>query len=101
MATYFVLGSDNQQYGPVTCDVLKQWFSEGRLVAETQLREDGSETWKPARDFPEIAAFVAPKVALAPLSASAPSASTASETRPADDMDSLLARDYEVKIGEW
>lgn len=103
MASYFVLGSDNREYGPVTLDVLRQWFSEGRLVADSQLREENSQTWKSAREFPEVAAFVLPKFTPAiqsiprPPSPPSPSATVTATVEP----ESLPDRDYQVEIGEW
>lgn len=100
MASYFVLGSDNREYGPVSIDVLKQWFGEGRLVADTQLREENSPTWKPSRDFPEVAEFVLPrfKVALPPTPF-VPPAPALSEGP--EELDSLPNSDYRVEIGAW
>jgi hypothetical protein len=50
-----VLGSDQQVYGPVTADQLRQWISEGRVNLTTLIQVEGSSDWKPLSSFPEFA----------------------------------------------
>jgi hypothetical protein len=50
-----VLGSDQQVYGPVTADQLRQWMAEGRVHPATQVQREGSAEWKPLSSFPEFA----------------------------------------------
>ena len=65
-----IIGSDGKEYGPVSADQLRQWLTEGRVNAQTQIQPEGSTGWLPLSAFPEFAAsFPAP--APAPLSGSA------------------------------
>ncbi|MES1227155.1 MAG: hypothetical protein ABUL72_00705, partial [Armatimonadota bacterium] len=38
MESYFVLGVDGKEYGPVTSAQVAQWMAEGRVLPNTQLR---------------------------------------------------------------
>lgn len=60
---YKVLGIDQKEYGPVGADVVRRWITEGRANAQTRVRSEGSEEWKPLSEIPEFAgAFhVAPR----------------------------------------
>jgi hypothetical protein len=52
---YKVLGTDNQIYGPVTAELLRQWIAEGRVNHATLLQPEGATDWKPLSAFPEFA----------------------------------------------
>jgi TM2 domain-containing membrane protein YozV len=54
MNTYYMIGGDGRQYGPVSVDQIKQWATEGRATAQTLLRVEGGE-WKPLATYPEFA----------------------------------------------
>ncbi|MBE0539866.1 MAG: DUF4339 domain-containing protein [Verrucomicrobia bacterium] len=58
MATYKIIGADGKEYGPIAAEQLKQWFTEGRVNAQTQVLAEGSTDWKPLGEFPELAATV-------------------------------------------
>lgn len=94
MASYFVRGADNKDYGPVTLEVLRRWVAEGRIIAETCLREENSDTWRHAREFPEIAPHVAPVAASPHTGSGQPIVAT-------ENVEQLLARDQPARIGEW
>jgi hypothetical protein len=51
---YFVLGPDGAPYGPADIDLLRQWVAEGRVAAETMLREEGSSREFRADQLPEL-----------------------------------------------
>jgi hypothetical protein len=55
---YRIVGSDQKEYGPVTVDELRRWIVEGRLHANSLVRAEGSEIWKPLSTFPELAAML-------------------------------------------
>lgn len=52
---YSVVGVDGQVYGPVSVDVLKQWCSEGRIVAQTNLIDAINGQVIQAKDVYELA----------------------------------------------
>jgi hypothetical protein len=54
---YTIIGSDGNQYGPITGEQLRQWFQEGRVAANTQVQADGG-SWKPFSGYPEFADLV-------------------------------------------
>ncbi len=52
---YRMIGADSREYGPVAADQIRQWMAEGRANAQTLVRRDGSNEWKPLAEFPELA----------------------------------------------
>lgn len=46
---YKIIGADGREYGPVSRDQLRQWITEGRVDADTQVLLDGGVEWKPLR----------------------------------------------------
>ncbi len=59
---YKIIGTDQQEYGPVSAQQILQWISQGRLNAQSKAQLDGGE-WKQLRDFPEFATVFAPSAA--------------------------------------
>jgi prepilin-type processing-associated H-X9-DG protein len=57
---YRVLGADGKEYGPVTGDVLRQWISEGRANAQTQVKPEGGTQWQTLASLPEFEPVFAP-----------------------------------------
>lgn len=94
MGSYFVRGADSKDYGPVTLEVLRRWVAEGRIIAETYLREENSDTWRHAREFPEIAPLVAPVASSFNAASGQPIVAT-------ENAEQLLARDHPARVGEW
>jgi len=58
MSTYYMIGGDGRQYGPVSIEQIKQWIVEGRAAAQTLLRVEGGE-WKPLATFTEFVGVAA------------------------------------------
>jgi hypothetical protein len=56
---YKILGGDGKEYGPVTADTLRQWVSEGRANAQTQIQGEGATGWTMMGQAPEFAALFA------------------------------------------
>ena len=56
---YKILGADQKEYGPISLDQLKQWISEGRANAQTQVQVEGTTDWKPLSAYPELAGALA------------------------------------------
>ena len=42
---YKILGGDGKEYGPISADTLRQWVSEGRANAQTQVQVEGGTGW--------------------------------------------------------
>ncbi len=64
---YRILGADGKEYGPVTGEVLRQWISEGRANAQTQVKPEGGAEWQTLASVPEFEpAFVAAPSAAPP-----------------------------------
>ncbi len=53
---YKIIGANQQEYGPVSAEQLRQWIAEGRADANTQAQLEGTTEWRPLRDFPDFAA---------------------------------------------
>lgn len=52
---YKIIGGDGREYGPVSAEQIRQWVRENRANAETRACLQGSNEWKPLREFPEFA----------------------------------------------
>jgi hypothetical protein len=55
MATYTIIGGDNQEYGPITDHDVRQWLAEGRLNAQSLAKGEGDAEFRPLSKFPEFA----------------------------------------------
>lgn len=53
---YRIIGSNGQQYGPITAEQLRRWMAENRVNAQTLVQAEGTPDWKPLSAFPEFAA---------------------------------------------
>jgi hypothetical protein len=51
---YKILGGDGKEYGPVSEAELRQWLSEGRANAETQVQSEGSHDWQALGTLPQF-----------------------------------------------
>ncbi|HOC55731.1 MAG TPA: DUF4190 domain-containing protein [Verrucomicrobiota bacterium] len=51
---YKIIGSDGNQYGPVSLEQIRQWIAEGRVNAQTRVQADGATEWRTAAEFPEF-----------------------------------------------
>ncbi len=68
-ATYKILGSDGQEYEPVSAEQVKKWIAENRVEKKTPVFPDGARDWVFLESLPEFAsAFGQPP----PLSTPAP-----------------------------
>jgi TM2 domain-containing membrane protein YozV len=52
---YKIIGSDGQQYGPVSADQLRRWIAERRVNGQTLVQPEGAAEWKALSSFPEFA----------------------------------------------
>ena len=51
---YRIIGGDGQEYGPVRASEIRQWIAEGRLNAQSRIREENGE-WTTLGQLPEFA----------------------------------------------
>ncbi len=63
---YKIIGSDQKEYGSVTADQIRQWITQGRVHARTQIQAEGGTRWQVLEDFPEFAELLATRVSAAP-----------------------------------
>ena len=52
---YKIRGSDNNEYGPITADQVRQWIRENRLNQSSLVERVDAPGWKPLGQFPEFA----------------------------------------------
>jgi len=88
---YRIIGADGKEYGPVTADQLRQWITEGRTNAQTQVQSEGSTEWKPLGTLPEFAGVFA---------ATQPPPPQVDAVNTQRWSDEILARDYHIRIGD-
>ena len=88
-----LLGTDQKEYGPVSADQIRQWITQGRANARTQLQAAGSTDWKPLAEFPEFADAL--QLACSPAAQQAPVAGSQPAPPPKmwADMKSAVAMD--------
>src|ERR1043166_967878 len=53
---YKIIGTDGQQYGPITAEQLRRWFAERRVNAQTPVQPEGAQEWRGVATLPEFAA---------------------------------------------
>lgn len=59
---YKILGTDGNEYGPLSAEKIKQWILEGRVEKKTPILPDGAEDWVFLSSLPEFEqAFVSPQ----------------------------------------
>ena len=87
-----IIGADGKEYGPVTTEQVHEWIREGRANAQTKVQPEGATAWQPLGSLPEFADALAAKPApLVP-----PPLGSGGAVSP----ETLLARDYEISIGD-
>ncbi len=89
---YKIIGGDQQEYGPVTAEQIRQWVAEGRANGQTLARAEGSAEWKPLSALPEFADVFRSMPPAPPL----PTAGFAAGPSAVEE---ILARDYDLDIG--
>jgi hypothetical protein len=90
---YKVLGTDGNEYGPVSAEQVRQWIAENRVEKKTPVRLEGEADWVFLGSLPEFAAAFAPGPSAAPqpsaaLLPPAPVRALKSADRPAKDRQS-------------
>ena len=56
-AVYKILGSDGEEYGPITSGQLKQWIAESRVEKRTPIFPESGDDWIFLESLPEFAAL--------------------------------------------
>ncbi len=59
---YTIIGADEREYGPVTEEQIRQWVAEGRVDAQTKVRQErnGPAGWRALGEIPEFSTLFAP-----------------------------------------
>ena len=53
-ATYKLIGTDGNEYGPVSLEQVRDWAREGRLAGSTQVLRSDQSAWSTAAAMPEL-----------------------------------------------
>ena len=57
---YKIIGADQNEYGPISAEQVRQWVAEGRLNGMSRIQVEGSGVWKQLRDMPEFSTLLTP-----------------------------------------
>jgi hypothetical protein len=79
---YFIIGGNQELYGPTTAENLRQWVAQGRADGQSMVQEEGSPGWKPLSSFPEFADLFPPGPVATPIPMSAPAPAVAAPAVP-------------------
>jgi hypothetical protein len=63
---YKILGSDGNEYGPVSAEQVKKWIMENRVEKKTPVMPEGGMDWVFLGSLPEFAAAFMPPSAVPP-----------------------------------
>lgn len=80
---YKIIGADQQEYGPVSAEQLRQWITEGRVNGQTKALAEGATEWRTLADLPEFADIFKAKVQPPPALAAAQPGVAVAGTREA------------------
>ena len=84
---YKIIGADQNEYGPITAEQVRQWVAEGRLNGLSKIQVDGSGVWKQLRDMPEFSTLLPPPPPPPPpISLGAPRPPSAAGAPPANPL---------------
>jgi hypothetical protein len=88
MANYYMLGGDGKEYGPVSAEQLRQWATEGRANAQTQVRATDGVGYVSFGTVPDLVSK--PTAAPAPHPISAPEQRIIAQMLRPDDTDASV-----------
>ena len=57
---YRIIGADGNEYGPISAEQVRQWFTEGRVVGTTLVQAEGSPDWRQLSTYSELSAAPSP-----------------------------------------
>jgi hypothetical protein len=69
---YRILGADQQEYGPASVRLVRQWIVEKRINAQTRVKLEGTAEWRPIGELPEFSDVFSPAPAAVPPDAPPP-----------------------------
>jgi len=92
---YKIIGADGKVYGPVAVEQLRQWITEGRANAQTQVQPEGATGWKSLGTLPELADLFGAAPGAAPPTIAPPPITVNTDALAAE----ILARGYDINIG--
>jgi hypothetical protein len=81
MATYTVIGSDQKQYDSVTADDIRRWIADGRLNAQSLMREEDDTEFRPLSTVPEFADAFAVETSVSIVPPHLPAAASAAPVK--------------------
>jgi len=88
---YKILGSDGNEYGPVSAEQVKKWIAENRLEKKSPVKLEGAPDWVFLQSLPEFAAaFGLPPAVLPPVSHPPPIPSSARVPKSADGLNVII-----------
>ena len=64
---YYIIGGDGKEYGPKPDSEVREWITEGRLNAQSQIRGQSDADWKTLADLPEFSGDLYGSTPSAPL----------------------------------
>ena len=82
---YKVLGSDGNEYGPVSADQVKKWVAENRVEKKTPVMPEGAPDWIFLESLPEFAAAFGPSASGPP-----PIPPSARAAKSADGLNAII-----------
>jgi prepilin-type processing-associated H-X9-DG protein len=69
---YKIIGADGKEYGPITTNQLRQWITQGRARAVTQVKLEADRDWQVLGSLPEFAEALSLSPALPDMPAGPP-----------------------------
>jgi type II secretory pathway pseudopilin PulG len=81
MATYTVIGSDQKQYDSITADNIRSWITDGRLNAQSLMREENDTEFRQLSAFPEFVDAFAVKTSVSIAPPHLPAAASAAPVK--------------------
>ena len=88
---YKIIGADKKEYGPVDAETLRQWYTQGRVNAQTLIRPESGGDWQPLSAFPELADI--PSIPQNPPTLGAPASSSGVAPE-------VMEADYDLDLGQ-
>jgi len=82
---YTILGSDGNEYGPVSAEQVKKWIAENRVEKKSPVKPEGEVDWVFLQSLPEFAAAFGPSPSSPP-----PMPPSARAPQPADGLNVII-----------
>jgi hypothetical protein len=69
---YWIIGGDGREYGPEEASQIRVWIAEGRLDANSRVKVEGENLWRPLGDLAEFAGAPRPPEAAPAMAPASP-----------------------------